>query len=160
MLERLFPGAAHLQNLHPVVVHFPIAFLFGATLLYFVGASSRNESITGAALWVLVLGAIGAVLSAGTGLYASEGVMIAPSVRDALLIHHRNLMVAVTALTGVLTVWAVVARPLPRRGRWAFLIGLIAMCVLIARGADYGGRLVFDYNAGGNACGQPIDFSR
>lgn len=160
MLERLFPGAAHLQNLHPVVVHFPIAFLFGATLLYFVGASSRNESITGAALWVLVLGAMGAALSAGTGLYASEGVMIAPSVREALLTRHRNLMVAVTALTGVLTVWAVVARPLPRRGRWAFLIGLIAMCVLIARGADYGGRLVYDYNAGGNACGQPIDFSR
>ena len=160
MLERLFPGAAHLQNLHPVVVHFPIAFLFGATLLYFVGASSRNESITGAALWVLVLGAMGAALSAGTGLYASEGVMIAPSVRDALLTRHRNLMVAVTALTGVLTVWAVVARPLPRRGRWAFLIGLIAMCVLIARGADYGGRLVYDYNAGGNACGQPIDFTR
>jgi hypothetical protein len=34
------------------------------------------------------------------------------------------------------------------------------MCVLIARGADYGGRLVYDYNAGGNACGQPIDFSK
>ena len=80
MLERLFPGAAHLQNLHPTVVHFPIAFLFGATLLYFVGASSRNESITGAALWVLVLGAMGAALSVGTGLYASEGVMIAPSL--------------------------------------------------------------------------------
>ena len=143
-----------------MVVHFPIAFLFGATLLYFVGASSRNESITRAALWVLVLGATGVVLSAGTGLYAGEGVMIAPSVRDALLIHHRNLMVAVTALTGVLTGWAVAARPLPRRGRWAFLMGLIAMCVLIARGADYGGRLVYDYNAGGNACGQPIDFSR
>ena len=160
MLERLFPGAAHLQNIHPLVVHFPIAFLFAATLLYFLGAGLRKESIAGAALWALVLGAIGAVLSAGTGLYASEGVMIAPSVRDALLTRHRNLMVAVTALTGVLTVWAVVARPLPRRGRWAFLIGLIAMCVLIARGADYGGRLVFDYNAGGNACGQPIDFSK
>ena len=160
MLERLFPGAAHLQNLHPVVVHFPIAFLFGATLLYFVGASSRNESITRAALWVLVLGATGVVLSAGTGLYAGEGVMIAPSVRDALLAYHRNLMLAVTTLTAALTVWALAARPLPRRGRWAFLIGLIAMCVLVAQGADYGGRLVFDYNAGGNACGQPIDFSR
>ena len=160
MLERLFPGAAHLQNIHPVVVHFPIALLLVATVLYFLGASSRNEFITGAALWALVLGAIGALLSAGTGLYASEGVMIAPSVRDALLIHHRNLMVAVTALTGALTVWALAARPLPRRGRWAFLIGLVAMCVLIARGADYGGRLVYDYNAGGNACGQPIDFSK
>jgi uncharacterized membrane protein len=160
VLERLFPGAAHLQNIHPLVVHFPIAFLFGATLLYLLGVFLRNESITGAALWVLVLGAIGTVLSAGTGLYASEGVMIAPSVRDALLLRHRNLMVAVTALTGVLTVWAVLARPLPRRGRWAFLLGLVAMCVLMARGADYGGRLVYDYNAGGNACGQPIDFSK
>ena len=160
MLERLFPGAAHLQNIHPVVVHFPIAFLFGATLLYFLGVALRNESVAGAALWVLVLGAIGAGLSAGTGLYASEGVMIAPSVRAALLLHHRNLMVAVTVLTGVLTLWALVARPLPRRGRWVFLLGLLAICVLIARGADYGGRLVFDYNAGGNACGQPIDFSK
>ena len=160
MLERLFPGAAHLQNIHPLVVHFPIAFLFGATLLYFLGAGLRNESVAGAGLWALVLGAVGALLSAGTGLYANEGVMIAPSVRDALLIHHRNLMVAVTALTGALTVWALAARPLPRRGRWAFLIGLVAMCVLIARGADYGGRLVYDYNAGGNACGQPIDFSK
>jgi uncharacterized membrane protein len=160
VLERLFPGAAHLQNIHPVVVHFPIAFVFGATLLYLLGASLRNESISGAALWVLVLGTIGAVLSAGTGLYASEGVMVAPSVRDALLVHHRNLMVAVTALTGALTGWALVARPLPQRGRWVFLIGLLATCVLIARGADYGGRLVYDYNAGGNACGQPIDFSK
>ena len=160
MLERLFPGAAHLQNLHPTVVHFPIALLFGATLLYFLGAGLRNESITGAALWMLVLGAVGAVLSAGTGLYASAGVMIAPSVRDALLKQHRNLMVAVTVLTGALSAWALVAGPLPRRARWAFLLGLIATCALIARGADYGGRLVFDYNAGGSACGQPIDFSK
>jgi len=73
---------------------------------------------------------------------------------------HDLMMIAVTVLTGGLTVWALAARPLPRRGRWAFLIGLIAVCVLIARGADYGGRLVYDYNAGGNACGQPIDFSK
>ena len=25
-------------------------------------------------------------------------------------------------------------------------------------GADFGGRLVYDYNAGGNACPQPIHF--
>jgi hypothetical protein len=30
----------------------------------------------------------------------------------------------------------------------------------MVRGADFGGRLVYDYNAGGNACGQPIEFSR
>jgi len=160
VLERLFPGAAHLQNIHPLVVHFPIALLFVAALLYFLGVALGKESTTWAALLMLVLGALAAVLSAATGLYASAGVMVAPSVRDALLNHHRNLMVAVTVLTGALTIWALLARPLPQRGRWAFLLGLIAVCVLIARGADYGGRLVYDYNAGGNACGQPIDFSK
>jgi uncharacterized membrane protein len=160
VLERLFPGAAHLQNIHPLVVHFPIALLLVAALLYLVGAALKKESAAWVGLWMLVLGLLGAVLSAATGLYASEGVMVAPSVRDALLSRHRNLMVAVTALTGALTVWALLARPLPQRGRWVFLIGLIALCLLIARGADYGGRLVYDYNAGGNACGQPIDFSK
>jgi hypothetical protein len=37
---------------------------------------------------------------------------------------------------------------------------LLVMVALIVKGADYGGRMVYDYNAGGNACGQPIDFSR
>jgi hypothetical protein len=36
MLETLLPGVRHLQNIHPLVVHFPIAFLTGAALLYFL----------------------------------------------------------------------------------------------------------------------------
>jgi hypothetical protein len=32
--------------------------------------------------------------------------------------------------------------------------------VLIAAGADFGGRMVYDYNAGGAACPQPIDFGK
>ncbi len=160
MLERLFPGAEHLQNIHPLVVHFPIAFLFGAALLYFLAAALRNESVTWAAMCMLVLGAIGAAASAGTGLYAGDGVMVAPSVRTALLEHHEHLMVAVTVLALLLAAWALIARPMPQRARWVFLAGLVAACVLLAKGADYGGRMVYDYNAGGNACGQPIDFSQ
>lgn len=160
MLDRLFPGAAHLQNIHPLVVHFPIAFVFGAALFYYFAALIDNQALTWAALWMLALGAIGAVVSAATGLYANEGVMVAPSVRDALLNHHKHMMIAVTILTAILTAWALAARPMPRRGRWAFLAALAVICLLMARGADYGGRMVYDYNAGGDACGQPIDFSK
>jgi len=28
------------------------------------------------------------------------------------------------------------------------------------KGADDGGRMVYDYNAGGQACGQPIEFTQ
>jgi hypothetical protein len=27
-------------------------------------------------------------------------------------------------------------------------------------GADYGARMVYDYNAGGSACSQPIEFTK
>ncbi len=160
MLERLFPGASHLQNFHPIVVHFPIAFLCGAALLYFLAAAIGSESLKWAAFWSLILGTLAAAVSITTGLEAGEGVMIAESVRTALLDHHKHLMIATGVIAAVLAIWALAARPMPSRFRWAFLVGLLVMCAVLARGADYGSRLVFDYNAGGNACGQPIDFTK
>jgi len=63
-------------------------------------------------------------------------------------------------VTGVLTVWALATRPMPTRGRYVFLAGLIAVMGLIAAGADLGGEMVYGYNAGGSACPQPIDFRK
>jgi uncharacterized membrane protein len=160
VVERLLPGAANLQNLHPLVVHFPIALLFAAAFLYFLAAARGSGSLEWTALWVMVLGVLGAAVSVATGLYAEDGVMIAPSVRAALLENHERLMIASSILAGVLALWALIKRPMPARGRWVFLAGLVVMCALIAKGADYGGRMVYDYNAGGNACGQPIEFSK
>jgi hypothetical protein len=37
---------------------------------------------------------------------------------------------------------------------------LLVVLAVMSHGADYGGRLVYDYNAGGSACGQPIEFTR
>jgi uncharacterized membrane protein len=160
VLERLLPGAAHLQNIHPLVVHFPIALLFAAAFLYFLAAARKSASLEWTALWVMVLGVLGAAVSVATGLYAEDGVMIAPSVRAALLENHEHYMIASSALAGALALWALVKRPMPARGRWVFLAALVLMCTLVAKGADYGARMVYDYNAGGDACGQPIDFSR
>lgn len=40
----------------------------------------------------------------------------------------------------------------------------MALCLIVvalmAVGADYGARMVYDYNAGGSACPQPIEFTR
>jgi hypothetical protein len=30
--------------------------------------------------------------------------------------------------------------------------------IIMSIGADYGARMVYDYNAGGRACPQPIDY--
>lgn len=155
-----FPGTQHLQNIHPLVVHFPIALLFVAALMYWMGFLARRELLQWSGLWMLVLGALGAAVAAATGLYAAPGVMLARSVKTALLTYHKRIMIAVLILSAALALWAIAARPMPVRGRGAFLAMLVLVAALIAKGADYGGRMVYDYNAGGYACGQPIEFSQ
>jgi uncharacterized membrane protein len=160
VIDRILPGVSHLQNLHPLFVHFPIAFLYGAAALYILASIRGSEPLKWSAFWMLMLGAIGVASSLATGLYAESGVMVAESVRNQLLKHHKHLMLTASALTGVVTIWALAARPMPSRGRYVFLAALLAVMVLIAAGADFGGRMVYDYNAGGAACPQPIDFSK
>jgi uncharacterized membrane protein len=154
-----FRGAEGLQNIHPLVVHYAIAFLTGSLPIYFLAWIFASESLEIVGLWLLGLGTLGAVAAVCTGLWGSEGVMVAPSVRDHILIYHERSMLAVLALSVVLVGWALVARPMPRKGRTGFMIGLVLMTAVLARGADYGGWMVFGYNAGGSLA-QPIEFAR
>jgi uncharacterized membrane protein len=156
----IFPGAQHLQNLHPLVVHFPLALLPGAALFYLLAWLAGRESLAWTALWFLVLGTASGAVAAGTGLYASEGLMVDPTVREQLLTPHKLWMLGTVGASAGLAIWALVARPFPSRGRTLFVLLLLAMLGVMAHGADYGGRMVYDYNAGGNACGQPIEFTK
>lgn len=154
----MLPGAQHLQNIHPLVIHFPIAFLVGAALFYFAAWILRNEEIAKTGFWVLLLGALSLAVAVGTGLYAEQGVMVHLSVREKILSPHKNFMIATSILYLMATVWAVIARPFPKKRRIIFLALLLIIIGAMTIGADYGGRLVYDYNAGGNACPQPIKF--
>ena len=160
MLAWILPGVGHLQNIHPLVVHYPVALLTGAVGLYWIAWVTRRDSVAWVALWMLVLGTASAAVAIGTGLYAAPGVMLALSVKHRLLVYHKWLMLGVGGLSAVLTLWALAARPMPMRLRVLFLSLTLVLAGLVARGADYGGRMVYDYNAGGNACGQPIEFNQ
>jgi uncharacterized membrane protein len=160
MVGDLLPGVQHLHNIHPLVVHFPIAFLTGAALVYFLTLVFPRNSMAVTAFSLLILGAISAAAAAGTGLYAEEGVMVSRSVREHLLEPHETLMLVTAGLSILLAFWAVLARPFPKKGRSFFLLLLVILLGVMTFGADYGARMVYDYNAGGNACSQPIEFTK
>ena len=86
--------------------------------------------------------------------------MVSRSVREHLLETHEQLMLVTSGLSVVLTVWAVFARPFPKRWRGYFYLLFLLMLGTMSVGADYGARMVYDYNAGGNACSQPIEFTK
>jgi uncharacterized membrane protein len=109
---------------------------------------------------LLILGTLAAAAAVGTGLYAEDGVMVSRSVREHLLELHEKVMLATLGLSIVLLSWAVAARPFPKKKRWLFLVLLLVLLGIMTTGADYGARMVYDYNAGGNACPQPIEFTR
>ena len=156
----MLPGAQHLQNIHPLTIHFPIALLMGAALLYLAAWLLKSERFAHSAFVVLVLGALSLIVAVATGLYAEQGVMLALSVREHLLQPHKTAMLTTLALCTILTIWAVLARPFPKKGRLLFLFLLLVMIGVMTVGADFGGRMVYDYNAGGNACRQPIQFTK
>jgi uncharacterized membrane protein len=151
-------GVRHLQNVHPLIVHFPIALLPAAVLLYVLAWLARKESWAWTGLWLLGLGTLGAAAAVASGLYGAEGVMVAPAVREHLLMNHERIMLGVLALSVILSVWAWLARPMPLKGGVVFLLLLAVLLAGLTVGADFGGRMVYDYNAGGNACPQPIDY--
>jgi len=160
MLENLLPGVQHLQNIHPLVVHFPIAFLTGAALFYFLSWIFRNQTFSNTAFLLLIVGTLAAGPAVGTGLYGGEGVMVSRSVREHLLNTHEKFMLTTLGVSIGLATWAIAARSFPKKGRFLFLLLLLALLGIMTMGADYGARMVYDYNAGGDACSQPIEFSK
>jgi uncharacterized membrane protein len=160
VIERSLPGIEHLQNPHPLFVHYPLAFLLGAAIAYLAAWIWRSDRLAGIAWALLLAGTAAGAVAIGTGLYAEKGVMVDRSVRAALLEQHEMLMIATGCLAVALSIWAIAARPFPRRLRVVFVIGLLAMVGVMMKGADNGGRMVYDYNAGGSACGQPIEFTK
>jgi uncharacterized membrane protein len=160
MAGTFFPGIEHLQNIHPLLVHFPLAFLPGAFLFYLMALFVRRDFLATTAFNLLLLGAVAAFAAVWSGLYAEPGVMIARSVRARLLHDHKEQMLLAMGFAIVLATWAALDPPFPQKGRSVFLILFLFLLGFLALGADSGGRLVFDYNAGGNACPQPIEFTR
>jgi uncharacterized membrane protein len=160
MFETLLPGVQHLQNVHPLVVHFPIAFLIGGALFYFLSWIFRNQTFGATAFLLLILGTLAAGAAVGTGLYGEEGVMVSRSVREHLLEVHEKIMLVTLGLSMVVAIWALIARPFPKKGRVLFLLLFLVLLGVMTVGTDYGARMVYDYNAGGNACSQPLEFTK
>ena len=124
-----------------------------------MGKDIKKEDWAKTGFWVLLLGALFLAVAVGTGFYAEQGVMVALDVRQRILLAHKQYMIITAIVCAIVTIWAIVARPFPKKGRIIFLVLLLAMIGAMTVGADFGGRLVYDYNAGGNACPQPIHFN-
>ncbi len=155
MLELL--RISSLPNLHPAVVHFPLALAPAAFLFDLIAIAVRRRlwlDRTGTALWVMAgLGALAAYLA---GLNAEDHVAgsLAPRA-EAVMYDHRDWALRALIIMGaavflrLLVAWR-------ERGRGhvavtplravALLAGALTLVLLVVT-ADHGGSLVYHWGA-------------
>lgn len=145
MFAAVFPGISNMENIHPLFVHFPIAFFLAFFLMECAGLLKGKPQWRYVASWLLYLGAASAVFTVIAGLIAADSVEHNEAVHD-IMEDHESIGLSVLALSLFLSVW--------RGQRWfnyskvssRFFLGLSALLVvLISFGADLGGLMVYRY---------------
>ncbi|HWO99843.1 MAG TPA: DUF2231 domain-containing protein [Methylococcus sp.] len=153
-----FPGVQALaSNVHPLIVHFPIAFLIAFFFMDLVAVIWRRPALRHVASWMLYLGAFGAVAAAAAGLAAEATVAHGETVHE-ILEWHARLGLTVASLSVALVLWRIMAKGRFSSMANAFHLSLGAIVVLaILLGADLGGLMVYQHGVGVKAVPQPDD---
>ena len=135
--------AIRLEQMHPALVHVPIALLPLAVGADLIGSVTKNESLLSFGKQAIFVSAAGAVSSAVTGLIAGEEVNVEGASMD-MLITHRNLNIVATVVASSMAIW----RANLRTPNALYLgTGVIGAGVL-AYTSYLGGKLVYDVGVG------------
>lgn len=147
-IHGLLPGMGAMANVHPMVVHFPIALLNGFLLMEVLGAFFNRDDMRAAASWMLYLGAIGAAAAVAAGLQAAPTVEHGEEVH-AIMTRHMYFGFTVLALAVILSVWrARAGAGFTARARAAHILVAIVTAAVMAFGADLGGLMVYGHGVG------------
>lgn len=145
MIEQLLRGLSSAPNLHPMVVHFPIAFWVAATGAWLLAVARKRDEAWRFGLWLHLLGLLGAAVAVAFGFWATEK-MGHDSPGHELVHVHRDIMLWATGLALTVTAlgwWKRTAKlRAPLTALSVVLVGLLTV------GADRGAELVFRYGMG------------
>ena len=139
------PGISAMDNIHPLLVHFPIAlftlFFFADTLGSLFSKPAWREFATP----ILYIGTLSAILTVAAGLQAAYS---APhnDATHAIMLRHQAFGISVTVLALILSLRRLFAPDsfiyTKTYGHFA-LSGLLVLCLTL--GADLGGLMVYQY---------------
>lgn len=139
-----------MENLHPIFVHFPIALTFLALLFAFLAiiVPGKRELMKEMLMWTLLLGALAAIATAATGLYASNNIPHNEAIHKIMTV-HKTYGIIIGSSFLVLSLWMILRRIKMKIGELVFLtIFLAALTGLIGYSASLGGEMVYDHGAG------------
>jgi len=157
IFSSILPGIAGMDNIHPLLVHFPIAFLSVFFALDLVGTISKNPESRSVATWLLYFGTVAALFTVIAGLIAAESVAHGQNVHD-IMERHEQIGISILSTAILLSIWRIKSGILPNGGANNFFLFLSALlCLLMMLGADLGGLMVYKYGVAVEAAPVPKD---
>lgn len=137
-----FSGLKEMFNVHPAFVHFPIALVPSALLLYFLGTVLRNRSLNVASRVCLSLALVSGVIAVATGLTAQESFPHNDVIHH-MMRTHKVIGLALAGLLTALTAWSFLHADQRPKGVWGFLTVLAIASYLALQNGDLGSRMVY-----------------
>ena len=146
----LVPGWA--PNLHPLIIHFPIALLIAAAMVDLVDAVFERPPWLGVGATSLYLvGAAAAVVAYVTGRQAAATVFV-PGMAHPIVEDHRAWALLTTGYVGIVAVARVSALlagfPRARVHRVLLLTAALIGVLFLQQTAERGARLVYEHGVG------------
>jgi uncharacterized membrane protein len=146
----LVPGWA--PNLHPLIIHFPIALLIAAAMVDLVDTLFERPPWLGVGATSLYLvGAAAAVVAYVTGRQAAATVFV-PGMAHPIVEDHRAWALLTTWYVGIVAVARVSALlagfPRARAHRALLLMAALIGVLFLQQTAERGARLVYEHGVG------------
>lgn len=133
-----------LANIHPKIIHFPLAFLMLYPLMEFLFILTKRDFFTKAATLFLIIGTVGALLAVFTGNQAYSVIKNWNDESSNIFESHQTFanftMWFFTALLIVKIYWLIKRKIDEKKILLLFLLSLLG-CYLIYQTGNYGGKL-------------------
>jgi uncharacterized membrane protein len=144
-----------LSQLHPKIVHFPIALFIIYSLLEITGTLFKKDFFSKSAFLVLFLGILGAIAAVLTGNSAADTVQQLNKIKAVIPVESVSEHVDYANFTlwyfaGLLILRTIVVLKKKFSGgiKYLFVILSLAGVFLVYKTAELGGKLVYKYGAG------------
>lgn len=136
-------------HIHAMVIHFPIALIFVGFLSEIIALFTKKHFFNNAAFYLLLLGALGAIVSYISGSYAGDGMT--DGILQAPMELHEEAAIFTLWLAIITALYRVTLFYFKYKKPWTKWAGIVLFAVLVgsvARTGYLGGQLVFQHGAG------------
>ena len=141
----MMPGITAMSNVHPLVVHFPIAFLLSFFLVDLIGSVFKKQHWRTVASGLLYLGTISITLAVMAGFLAASSVTHDETIHS-IIEQHEMLGITSLSLALILSLWRLLTKGMVIGVANVLHLFLSAVLfVLIILGADLGGLMVYKH---------------